>query len=255
MIWLLTILGPQLLAATRMALELPEDMPRKRKYAFTLLLMISAPFLMFYHKLSFYYFDQLLKTNPKNSETIKVWEHTKRILHNHVKLELGLETIYQMTIQLILLALANSQTSTNEAFNAYFRKDKSYKIGMLWVSILYSFLSCVVSHLTAMTACRERLPFKTAMIVSLYSFMGITTRILAMVMYFVPALGLFNLLRHLQAEQIPWNANLVYGFSGSNSNDTISFGNELLSLKWNLLDRCIIFHFMHSCFDIVVCYY
>ena len=43
---------------------------------------------------------------PNHDETIKEFEKTKRLLNLHIKLELGLETIYQISGQLILLGLA-----------------------------------------------------------------------------------------------------------------------------------------------------
>ena len=92
-----------------------------------------------------------------------------------------------------------------------------------------------MAHVTALTACRERFPFSTRLVVSIYCLIGISTRVLAVVMYFSVPLGLFNLLRHLQAEQIPWNPYLVYGFVGSNATGFISFGNQ--SINWSLLDR------------------
>ena len=43
---------------------------------------------------------------PNHDETVKEFEKTKRLLNLHIKLELGLETIYQISGQLILLGLA-----------------------------------------------------------------------------------------------------------------------------------------------------
>ena len=153
---------------------------------------------------------------------------------SHVKLELGLETIYQMAGQFILLGLAYTETATNESFPMLFKKEN---IVLLVGSTIYSFISCVISHLTAISACRERFPFKSKLIASIYSFCGCTTRVLAIVMYFAVPLGLFNLLRHLQGEQYPWHDQLVYKFVGPDAIGNISVGNVIVD--WSKIDRWV----------------
>merc|ERR1712223_98915 len=47
-------------------------------------------------------------------------------------------------------------------------------------------------------------PMKSKVILILYAFISAIKRSSALILYFSPALGLFNLLRHLQAEQAPF---------------------------------------------------
>ena len=68
-----------------------------------------------------------------------------------------------------------------------------------------------------------------------YSFTASVTRVLPIVMFFAVPLGLFSLLRHLQGEQVPWNASLIYNFIGPNATGQVFFGNE--SFDWSLIDR------------------
>ena len=163
---------------------------------------------------------------------MKQWDKKKRIMSSHVKLELGLETIYQLAGQFILLSLAYTQTATYTSFPMMFKKEK---VELLVASIVYSFVSCVKSHLTAISACREKFPFKSKLSAALYSFFGCSTRVLALVMYFAGPLGLFNLLRHLQGEQYPWNSLLVYYFVGPSATGNISVGNKMIN--WLDIDR------------------
>ena len=51
-------------------------------------------------------------------------------------------------------------------------------------------------------------------------------------MYFAPALGLFSLLHHWQAEQTPWEPNIEGYFV---TNGTIEFENH--TIAWNKIDR------------------
>ena len=60
-------------------------------------------------------------------------------------------------------------------------------------------------------------------------------RVQSIVLYFGIPLGLFSLLRHLQGEQIPWNANLVYYFVGSNATGFLYMGDK--STNWSMIDR------------------
>ena len=221
-----------------MAISLPEDIPQKKRLCFTFLLMVGAPFLLYHQKLIFLYHEQKLKLYPRSKTVNKKWEESKRTLYNYIKSELGLESLYQIIGQLILIALAYSQTSTNEVFSAYFKEDKDYKIIFLCSSVGYSFISCVKSHITALKGCRERFPFMTNIIVAIYCAIGISARVLAIMMYFAVPLGLFNLLRHLQGEQFPWNPYLVYNFVGANASGSISFG-DLVGVEWNQLDRFV----------------
>lgn len=230
----ITIFVPQQLAAIRFASNLPQDLHLSKKIAFTLLLLIGAPLLMYYHKLELMHIDQKSKVNPKDETNNKKWEKKKRVMSSHVKLELGLETIYQLAGQFILLGLAYTDTATNESFPMLFKKEN---IVFLVGSIIYSFISCVNSHITAISACRERFPFKSKMIAAIYSLIGCTTRVLAMVMYFAVPLGLFNLLRHLQGEQYPWHHELVYHFVGPNAIGNISVGHEIID--WSKIDRLV----------------
>ena len=143
-----------------------------------------------------------------------------------VKLELGMETVYQVALQIILLLMALTSTATEEGFTEIFKegpsqegeevltkdaissivenigiKTETYAILLLTLSIVLSFKTCITSHLKILTARREWFPLTAKLMAGFFSLLSCLTRILAIVCYFAPALGLFNLLHHLQAEQ------------------------------------------------------
>ena len=62
--------------------------------------------------------------------------------------EIVLETIYQLTIQLILLLNAISKTKTSEAFDVVFNDDlsKGTIVATLIFSTIWSFFSCSLAH-------------------------------------------------------------------------------------------------------------
>ena len=93
--------------------------------------------------MEFLYLDQKCKLNPDDDLNMKKWEKKKRIMSSHVKLELGLETVYQLAGQFILLGLAYTQTATNESFATLFKNET---IWWLVLSSAFSFVSCVICN-------------------------------------------------------------------------------------------------------------
>ena len=147
-----------------------------------------------------------LKASPSDQSLAIAIEDLKRTLNMHVKLELGLETIYQLSGQLILLLLAYTKTPTQNGLKTMFNEGLDLKAQFYLVtSILLSFYSCIHSHWKALTVCREHFPTKSRVVSSLYCLCGCLSRVTAIIMCFAGPLGLFSVLIHLQQEQIPWS--------------------------------------------------
>ena len=164
---------------------------------------------------------------------------------------------------MILLGLAYSETRTSEGLTTIFLEiptqediqslfrliielilqtmgmDESSKtIFLLVVSIALSFISCIRAHIIGLSGCRERFPVTSKLMAALNALFSCTTRILAMVLYFAVPLGLFNLLRHLQGEQYPWNPTMIHDVISPYDNGSIAVGNHD-PVKWSLIDRWI----------------
>ena len=256
---LASIFGPQLLAAARLSQRLPQEVMEKThsRIMWTLMIFLGAPFLCFYKKLRMKYLEMKCIAFPNDASNEQEWEKMKRELNNHIKLELGLETIYQLAGQLILLGLAWSETNTNEGLRTLFAEamdndelNKSdvtkqildyfgiqrstFTISLLILSIVLSFFSCIRSHLKALSASRERFPMSSKMAAVTYSLFSCTMRVLAIVVYFAVPLGLFNLLRHLQAEQVQWSPSTVANFIGPDSDANLPF---FVYVTWSDIDR------------------
>ena len=203
----------------------------------------------------------LKRVNPNNKEIIKQWEKTKRTICEHVRLELGVETIYQLCGQLILLGLALSETKTTEGLTTVFKDDQiedgegsfltdiykrimlslnitnsTWNAFLLCVSIFLSFLSIITRHIKALYHCRERFPLMSMISATFYGIFSSTTRILSIVIFFSVPLGLFSLLKHLQVEQVAWNPEIVYNFVGMNATGNLTFGADE-SISWKVIDR------------------
>ena len=236
MLFLLTIFGPQLLGALRTVVSNPPNCRNWKEVACCILLIVLSPFHMYVEHFKLAYLEMKLKINPNDKLLILKKESLKRALHIHVKLELGLETVYQMTGQLILLLMAYTKTPTQSGLESMFKNGEGFEpktLFLLVISILLSIYSCVSSHWKALTACREHFPCKSRFISGLYCFFGCLIRVVAIIMFFAGPLGLFSLLRHWQAEQYPWHRYVLDLFY---PNGTLGLGDEE-QFELELIDR------------------
>ena len=189
---------------------------------------------MYVGHLKLSYLELKLKLRPNDPNLVLEKEKLKRSLNMHVKLELGLETVYQLAGQLILLILSYTETPTQNGLKTIFNEGQDFwTLFLLILSIFLSFYSCISSHWKALTACREHFPFKSRFISALYCLFGCLTRVTAIIMFFAGPLGLFDLLRHLQAEQYPWGTEIL---DLVNPDGTMVLGNNP-SFKWDSVDR------------------
>ena len=123
-------------------------------------------------------------------------------------MELSTEVIFQLTGHLLLLGYSVSETNTKKGLEGFLKNKDSFGIDgqtLLIVSALMSTTTFIKYFAYTYQQFQIYQPIKTKIFLKLYAFIGLSVRVLTIVMYFAPYLGLFDLLRHLQAEQIPWN--------------------------------------------------
>ena len=152
------------------------------------------------------YLELKFRQLPHDQTYVKAKEDFKRTLNRHIKLDLGLETVNQLAVTLILLFLSYTETPVEKGFKTVFNVGfEPFTIGLLIASNVYSTVSFCLSHCKVLNICREHFPFTSRLVAFLYSLSGLITRVVAMIMYFTVPLGLFSLLRHWQGEQVPWS--------------------------------------------------
>ena len=122
---------------------------------------------------------------------------------------LGLEVFNQVPLQIVLLLLAKTATPTTEGLEALFKQDSFFGIPMdpvvaLGLSIGWSMRSCIGLHLKAISVDKGFFPMKSKIVVWIWGLFGTLHRILAMVAFFIPFFGLFDVLFHWRTEQIPF---------------------------------------------------
>ena len=124
-------------------------------------------------------------------------------------LYLGLEVFHQVPLQMVLLLMATTATATTGGLETLFKQDSMFGIPMdpetiITLSVIWSMKTCVNLHLKAIKVRKGFFPMTSKLIVWSWGLFGTLRRVLSMVIYFVPFLGLSNVLYHWRAEQIPF---------------------------------------------------
>ena len=171
---------------------------------------------------------------PNDETLILQWKRINYFLCQNYKLELGMESIFQLSGQLILYLNSISKTKTNEGLDEVFRIEDNFLLEVLFLgSLICSLLSSVLSHVQGLSAKRVHFPIISVSMVIIYGLLACVMRVLSFTMYFTPGFGLFNVLSHLKEEQTPWHPDLKRQFV---KNDFIQFGDSP-QINWNEIDR------------------
>ncbi len=117
---------------------------------------------------------------------------------------LGLEVFYQAAGQIILLFFATTETRTTGGLEAVFTQEKSFfgiedPIAALAISIAITLKSCITLHLKNIKTEKEFVPFTSTFFILLWGIFSSLRRIISMVCFFIPSLGLFSILYHHKA--------------------------------------------------------
>ena len=153
-----------------------------------------------------------------------------------MRVELGLEMFYQVTLQVLLVLLSRTQTPTTGGLQKMFEHTSVFGLSaevILYLSILWSLRSCIRLHLKSIKTMKGYLPTTTMIIACLWSSAAIVKRILSMTVFFMPSLGLLDILFHWKAEQIPFKIRRAY-------NNAVNVHLHNLSSEfvlWSDLDR------------------
>ena len=105
---------------------------------------------------------------------------------------------------------------------------------ILALSIGLSLKSCFTLHLKTIKIEKHFVPFTSKILILLWGMIGSGRRILAIVSFFLPSLGLFNILYHFKAEQIPFG---IWRKFNKTQNDRIVLYGLKEEVIWGDLDR------------------
>ena len=176
--------------------------------------------------------------DKKYEEIKKIREKGEVIQRQYVKYirtELGFEAIFQIALQIILLLQARTSSSTVSGLETVFGKSSSFGISadtLIILSILWSIKTCVTLHLKAADIEKTHLRVWSKIGLVLISLFCSCAKLLSIVSFFTPFIGLFNLLNHYKAEQIPFTPSKERTLKPT---DEILFGNR--NFTWGEIDR------------------
>ena len=160
-----------------------------------------------------------------------------------------MEVYVQVTIQVVILLLARSETATTESLETVFNQ-KVFGLDpdiLLIFSISWSLLSCVRMHTSLVTLEKGISKLTTKVFIFLWGAFATLRRILSIIVMFMPSLGLFSILHHWRWEQIPFKIRQEYikkGFTIS-SDDRISLFGQNETIYWTEFEHWDYSHPQH----------
>ena len=146
---------------------------------------------------------------------------------------------YQVASQILLLFYATSATTTTGGLETVFKQSTFMGIPMdpivvLGLSIAITFKTCISIHLKVIKTEKVFVPFTSKIFIVMWGFFASARRILSIVIFFVPSLGLLNVLYHIKAEQFPFTIWKEYNKTQA---DKIALYGLQRSVVWGDIDR------------------
>ena len=156
---------------------------------------------------------------------------------------IGVEVFYQMALQVILLLLTRTETATVGGFEAYFGRNsllgvKIKPTDLIILSIIWSLKTLILMHVKSLNLEKRYLRLKVKFVAFLWGLVSSVKRVIVIVSFFVPSLGLFDLLWHWHAEQFPFQVRLDLAKRGNMTHDAkIKLYDMTEEVPWSDLDR------------------
>ena len=152
---------------------------------------------------------------------------------------------YQIGLQIVLLLVAESETATVGGFDKFFQQDSMFGIKMnpttfIVISVIWSLKTSILLHSKILSMEKGFFGFKTKTVVFLWGLVSSVRRVLGIVAFFTPCLGLLDLLWHWHGEQFPFQVRLDnaqrFNITPS-SEDKIELYRTREEVLWSTLDR------------------
>ena len=157
----------------------------------------------------------------------------------------GLEAFIQVTLQVFILLILFTNTPTVDSIlpPTSFESDQGTlgidPITLLYISIPWSVLSCGFLHTKLIVLQKGLCQTTTKLAVLAWGLFATLRRILSIVVFFVPSMGLLSLLNHWRWEQVPFGIRKEYVNKGFNitPEDKITLYGLNETIFWKDLDR------------------
>ena len=249
-----SLLGPLLISGLQLAINNPGlifNSERKDKLSVALMRvgnLVLSPLISIFLNVAKESIEERIREKSKNSEGTsqlnKLMEKKKQIkveLANHTSVDLGTELITQISLQLLLLFLNGTKTKTTGGLEVLFEQTEAWGIPgktIIILTTLWSFKSCILLQRKIIQTEKGFLPFTSQIVVVFWSTMAAGRRIMAIIVWFLPSLGLFNILTHWKAEQIPIAVRTeAFQKNIMTAEDIIELNDMRRNVTWTDIDR------------------
>ena len=162
--------------------------------------------------------------------------YLEKLLATFLRSELQLESVNQMTGTFLLLFMSLTTSPTTGGMETMFQKTD---IRLLVLSILWSLKTAATEMLKFMSLEKYNFPAISKCFVLLYGLLAATTKTVVNVVFFAPSLGLFNILNHWKAEQIPFQvrSKKFQKINSVFSNEDMMYLFNATPTPWASIDR------------------
>ena len=127
----------------------------------------------------------------------------------------GIEVFYQVGLQIVLILLTLTGTATVGGLEAFFQQGSLNVFGILLspmtviiISVLWSLKTGILLHVKLLSMEKGFFGFTAKCITWLWGLVASVRRVLGIVAFFSPCLGLMDLLWHFHGEQYPFSARV-----------------------------------------------
>ena len=214
-------------------------MPKWRRIIHHILMVIFSPLmpllLINYYESNKEHLRRLAKMG--RVETLVQRQKLKKIKKLRVefsRIELALESFYQVSGQLLLLLLATTNTPTVYGLMT----SNCWTAGgiTLYISVALGIKSCVWLHVRSLMTEKIFFPITSAFVIGFCALFSTLRRIISLISFFIPSLGLCGLLHHWHAEKIPFQIRQDH-IHTITPEDKIALYNISEDVLWTSLDR------------------
>ncbi len=238
-IWIGTIFIPLLLSNLQLMSQGPQFGRRRTTLVWMIWICVQPvyPVIVILKEKMLHHMSKVYEVSASQ------YANAKEQMTKYVQAELGLETIYQTFLQLLLVLLAKSDTRTIQGLEMVFADDGTEEIlGMnptfiFAYSTTWSIFSCIRSFMKGRNIKREYSTWESTLANFLFACLSITIRIASFLLYFTPCLGLGNIHRFYQGEMYPFLAPMAFDNSLTNlDGEYMHFGNAP-PILWSKITR------------------
>lgn len=134
--------------------------------------------------------------------------------------------------------MTDTSTATTSGLQTYFKQSTIFGIDpslILGFSIAWSLRTSISLHIKAIKRQKVFFGFKQSFFVGLWAVFATSRRVLSIVVFFLPSLGLMDILHHHQSEQYTFSIKMQYNLI--HPKDQVHLFNLTERLLWSELDR------------------